>query len=79
MKPSRSSLKGRIKAKEKVFRRFAQSRIAFLEKLRNTPSIIFSDLLESALNSEIRLIHKVFRERCYEKMLKIYVHENGMK
>ena len=47
------------------FRRFARSRIAFAEKLRNTPSIIFSDLLESALHLEIGSIHKVFRERCF--------------
>ena len=46
------------------FRGFAQSRIAFSEKLRNTPSIIFSDLPESALDLEIGSIHKVFRERC---------------
>ena len=47
-----------------IFRRFAQSRIAFSENLRNMPSINFSDLLDSALNLEIRFIHKVFRERC---------------
>ena len=33
-----------------IFRRIAQSRIAFSEKLRNTPSIMFSDLLESVLH-----------------------------
>ena len=32
--------------------------------MRNTPSIIFSDLLESALHLEIGSIYKVFRERC---------------
>ena len=58
-----------------IFRRFAQSRIAFSEKLRNMPSIIFSDLLESALNLEICSIHKVFRERCLRKknVQKVYV------
>ena len=47
-----------------IFRRFAQSRIGFSEKLRNMPSIIFSNLLESALHLEMSSIHKVFRERC---------------
>ena len=64
-----------------IFRRFAQSRISFSEKLRNTPSIIFSDLLESALQLQIGSIHKVFRERCLgRKMFKKFAFsENGMK
>ena len=39
------------------------------------PSIIFSDLLESALNLEIRSIHNVFRERRLRQknVQKIYV------
>ena len=58
-----------------IFRQSAQSRIAFLEKLRNTPSIIFSDLLEFALNLEIRFIHEVFRDRCLgrKNVQKMYV------
>ena len=44
-----------------IFRRFAQSRIAFSEKLRNTPSIIFSDLLESAVYLEICFKEKIGR------------------
>ena len=54
------------------FRRFAQSRIAFLEKLTNTPSIIFSDLLESALNLEIRFHLQGVPRR--KNVQKIYVH-----
>ena len=57
------------------------SRIAISEKLRNTPQIIFSDLLESALNLKIRSIYKVFRERCLRRknVQKIMFPENGMK
>ena len=49
--------------------------MAFSEKLRNTPSIIFSDLLESALRLEICFVHEVFRE-CFfgtKNVQKIYV------
>ena len=55
--------------------------MAFSEKLRNTPSIIFSDLLESALRLEICSVQEVFRERFLgRKMFKKSMSpENDMK
>ena len=55
--------------------------MSFSEKVRNTPSIIFSDLLESALRLEISFVHEVFRE-CFlgRKMFKKFMSpENDMK
>ena len=64
-----------------IFGPFVQSRIAFSEKLRKTPSIIFSDLLDSALHLEIGSIHKVFRdavwdEKCSKKLCSPRTAEN---
>ena len=58
-----------------ILRRFGQSRIAFSEKLRNTPSIIFSDLLGSVLRLEICSVQEVFQE-CFlrrKNIKKIYL------
>ena len=70
-----------LRCSKMIFRRFAQSRIASSEKLRNTPSIIFSDLLECALHLEIRFIHKVFRDAVWdEKVFKKFMFsENDTK
>ena len=70
-----------LRCSKMIFRRFAQSRITFSEKLRNTPSIIFSDLLESSLHWEICFIHKVFRDAVWdEKVFKKFMFcENDMK
>ena len=54
-----------------IFRRFLQSRTALFEMLRNTPLIICSDLLESALHWKSVLSTERFLGR--KNVQKIYV------